>query len=55
VSACLAASICLLVIHTGSSAFSANEPKEMVAPLFATWRIRPFCAFLFLVLLGFKI
>ena len=45
VSACLAASICLLVSQMGSSAFSANEPKEIVAPLLATWRMRPFCAF----------
>ena len=53
----IAASI-ILIAGLGIAAYfmiNNNEPKEMVAPLFATWRIRPFCAFLCLVLLGCNI
>src|SRR5690606_39276564 len=48
-------SICRLLSHIGSSAFSAKEPKDIVAPRLATCLIRPFCAFLCFVLFGCNI
>src|SRR5580658_9644903 len=53
--ACRAASSCRLVSQIPSRVFKAYEPKAIVVPLFATSRIRPFCAFLCLVLLGCNI
>jgi hypothetical protein len=43
VTAILAASICLALIHADSSDFMAKEPKEIWLPLMAFPFILPFC------------
>src|SRR5688572_7441058 len=54
VSATRAASICRLVIHPGSSAFSPNSPNASDEPRCALPRMRPRCAFRYLTRFGFS-